>query len=118
MELSEHLHPDPNGVTDLKSLALKYLQVENAADLELTGSGRAYMPRTSNHLPIVSKVAWDQLFPGHKMPVEHKTCGVFLDVRQYLDGFTLGPGSGKVMSELIRGEESSVDLAPFKSCER
>lgn len=36
--------------------------------------------------------------------------GVFLNVRHGRDGITLGPGSGLVMSELIRGLSPSANI--------
>lgn len=114
VDLPEDLRPDPNEVTELESLASKYLHIDRDKGLKLTGSGRAYMPRTSNHLPIITKVAWNRLFLKENLPAQDTSGGVFLNVGQYLDGFTLGLASGKVMSELIRREKTSVELAPFE----
>lgn len=94
---------------------------------ELVGFGRAYMPAVPEGRPIMNRVPLSGLLT---LPRELRSGsgksgggggggdslggGVFLSFGHDLDGFTLGLGSGKVMSELILGEEPSVDMSPFR----
>ena len=84
--------------------------------VELLETGRAYRPCLEHGRPIVSKVPLDELLDvTHRGPIEARNIergGVYLNVGHGRDGITLGPGSGKVMSELIEGGKSmSADIS-------
>lgn len=111
--LPESVEMKPADREEMMRTTAEYLGLESKDDVELLASGRAYLPRTTNDLPIITKLCWNDLFPSDTDESKHHSGGVFLNLGQYLDGYTLGPGSGKVMSELIGGKEPSVDLSPF-----
>ncbi len=66
----------------------------------------------------MAQVPWQLLFPGavHQEATQRSDDlgGVFLNFGHDLNGFTLGLGSGKVMTQLILSQETSVDLFPFR----
>ncbi|KAL9075771.1 MAG: hypothetical protein Q9161_001523 [Pseudevernia consocians] len=85
-------------------------------DIEVLEVGRAYRPCLEHGRPIVSQVPLDELLGMTcRNPIERsevKRGGVYLNVGHGCDGITLGPGSGKVMSELIEGGQSmSADIS-------
>lgn len=109
--LPEYVKIEPQELKVLQKLSARYLACEHGEQWELVSSGRAYLPRTTNGIPIITKLRWGDVFPsgGDGQP----TGGVFLNFGHYLDGVTLGPGSGKLMSEIIRGVETSIDTTAF-----
>ena len=112
--LPENVKMDPMSFEELKNLSARYLRPKEAASYEILDYGRAYLPRTVNDLPIIIKLRRKDLDGSSVVDGKEAKGGVFLNFGHYLDGFTLGPGSGKVMSELIRGVETSIDLTPFE----
>ena len=85
-------------------------------DIKVLEVGRAYRPCLEHGRPIVSQVPLDELLGMTcRDPIERsevKRGGVYLNVGHGCDGITLGPGSGKVMSELIEGGQSmSADIS-------
>lgn len=117
--LPESVKLSPADLQSLKELTAKYLGLDAPGSLDVLSSGRAYMPRTTTDIPIITKLDWTDLYPSASEIKESSPedvlnqGGVYLNLGQHLDGLTLGPGSGKVMSELIGGKNTSVDLAPF-----
>jgi glycine/D-amino acid oxidase-like deaminating enzyme len=102
---------EPTDIETLKQTAAEYISWDS--DLELLDSGRAYLPKTTTGLPIITKVNWVDLFPGKFVDSGNTSGGVFLNFGHWLDGFTLAPGSGLLMSQLIRHAPTSIDLTPF-----
>ena len=78
-------------------------------EVEILKTGTAYRPCLESGRPIISQIPLEQLLGViHESPIEKREVergGVYLNVGHGRDGITLGPGSGKVMSELIRGGE-------------
>lgn len=92
----------------------------SSGDVEILEGGRAYRPCLEHGGPIVAHIPLDDLLgmthrdPGEEGDVEQG--GVFLNVGHGRDGITLGPGSGKVMSELIEGVRSiSADISGLRT---
>lgn len=104
----QFVQPTPEEIAELSSLVTDYVDLSGGR--KLVQSGRAYMPCTAHGRPIMARVPWSLLFQGED---EGNKGGIYLNFGHGLDGFTLGLGSGKVMSELILGEKTSVDLSPF-----
>lgn len=85
-------------------------------DVEVLEVGRAYRPCLEHGRPIVSQVPLDELLGMTRRDFierrEVERGGVYLNFGHGFDGITLGPGSGKVMSELIEGGQSmSADIS-------
>lgn len=85
--------------------------MQNLEDLELVDFGRAFMPAVPEGRPIMDRVPSEILGSACAL-------GVFLNFGHDLDGFTLGLGSGKVMAELVLGEQPSIDMSPFRLPQR
>ncbi|KAL8895332.1 MAG: hypothetical protein Q9207_008214 [Kuettlingeria erythrocarpa] len=109
--LPESVKLEPQELKVLQTMSARYLAREHGEQWELVSSGRAYLPRTTNDIPIITKLRWRDVYPSGGDG--QLTGGVFLNLGHYLDGFTLGPGSGKLMSEIIRGVETSIDPTAF-----
>ncbi|KAF2809093.1 FAD dependent oxidoreductase [Mytilinidion resinicola] len=104
--------PSPEEVEELKRLVSKYTHFGEHSQ-GLISSGRAYMSRTTNDLPLIMKIPWKELFPSVALSSAPSRGGLFFNFGHYLDGFTLGPGSGKVLTAMIRGKKTSIDTGPF-----
>lgn len=110
--LPECVRPSPDDIERLRSLVTSHVHLENRS---MVGCGRAFMPGVPQGRPIMAKVPWDLLSSdsGSSRHPESPN-GIYLNFGHDLDGFTLSLGSGKVMAELIQGQEPSIDLSPFK----
>lgn len=107
-------------IDSLKDLVSTYLKPLNN-HLDLVQEGAAFLPRTENGLPMISKVRWDKLMHGTcnecRLPPPERGLldvsrpstirSVFVNGGQFLDGIILTTGSGKIMSEIIKGEKPS-----------
>ena len=83
-------------------------------EVEILKTGTAYRPCLESGRPIISQIPLEQLLGvTHQSPIEKKVerGGVYLNVGHGRDGITLGPGSGKVMSELIQGGGSLAHIS-------
>ena len=81
-------------------------------DMEVLKEGRAYRPCLDHERPIIARIPLHELLGVTRQDgIEGREVeggGVYLNVGHGRDGITLGPGSGKVMSELIeRGRSVS-----------
>ncbi|KAF2835998.1 hypothetical protein M501DRAFT_1019216 [Patellaria atrata CBS 101060] len=100
---------DSKVIHESKSLTSDYIKYTPDKNLEIIASGRAYMPKTTTGIPIITELLWNGIF-GDAGPTH--ASGVFLNLGHHLDGFTLGLSSGKVMNELVFGQKTSVDVTP------
>jgi glycine/D-amino acid oxidase-like deaminating enzyme len=114
-ELADSVRPQPTEIKAMIDVAKLHLNLRPDEDLEIIYAGRCYRPRAHPNKPIIAKVEWDSLgysgslatFPSKKLPM----AGLYINTAHHSDGVTLGPGSGKVMSELLMGRETSVDIS-------
>ena len=84
---------------------MDFLAPSNNSLIEVLNVGRAYRPFLTMRRPIIAKVALHELLNKPKKTLAKgsaRTGGVFFNVGHGSSGITLGPGSGKVMSELIQ----------------
>lgn len=109
-ELAVDVHPQPTVIEAMKKLTEKVLNVPAGKSLGIFDVGRCYRPFVTQCRPIIARVPKAKLFPASS-DKEWDKGGVFLNVGHGSDGITLGPGSGKVMSELILGVEPSVNIS-------
>ncbi|KAL9124675.1 MAG: hypothetical protein Q9217_006020 [Psora testacea] len=109
-ELATDVHAQPAAIEEMKMLAGRVLNIPEGEYLEILSVGRCYRPFVKHNRPIIAKVPKTKLFPSTSGK-EWEKGGVFLNVGHGSDGITLGPGSGKVMSELIMGVRPSVDIS-------
>ncbi|CVL06785.1 uncharacterized protein FMAN_11881 [Fusarium mangiferae] len=107
--------PDNALIEEMSRLARKWLNrdcshhEEHCDDVQIVKKGRAFRPATKSELPVMSKVKPSDITPNY---TSHST-GIFVCCGHGSWGLTLGMGSGRVMSQTIRGEQSDIDLSPF-----
>ena len=114
-ETTTDVHPQSNYVRMMRKLVAQALGC-SSDDVEILEEGRAYRPCLEYGRPIIAQIPLDNLLcMEHRDPFQGKEVkrgGVYLNVGHGCDGITLGPGSGKVMSELIeRGRSTSADIS-------
>ncbi|KAI9882199.1 MAG: hypothetical protein M1823_006055 [Watsoniomyces obsoletus] len=116
---ADQVKPQPKEIEAMKRLVAQWVRLDEGESLQVLDTGRCYRPRTTLMRPIITKVPWHVLFRrmngiGHadrKLGTGNGHGGVFVNTGHDSDGITLGPGSGKVMAELIRGVPTSVDIS-------
>ncbi|KAL3458998.1 FAD dependent oxidoreductase [Aspergillus heterothallicus] len=103
-------------------------------DIEIVSAGRCYRPLAEPNRPVVTRVPWGWLGEEKRRrrhddnhhgggdrdrtsvvdgPVSPVIGGLYINTGHNSDGVTLGPGSGKLMSELLLGVETSVPAGDF-----
>lgn len=113
--------PDERMIKDLTDSARTFLNwncrcaAKHVGELQIVNKGRAFRPTTKSGLPVISEVIPSDLtsvlastFRGLK-----SSSTVFVCWGHGSYGLTLGMGTGKVMSQLIRGEKPDLDLSLF-----
>jgi len=114
-KLSTQVQAQPNAIAAMTDLSHKALDIPLNAGLEILNVGRCYRRMVEQGRPIMTKVPLSLLYERPEADQHGDrvsgTGGVYLNVGHGSDGITLGPGSGKVMSELIRGVDTSVDIS-------
>lgn len=83
---------------------------KDCAPFPILSTGRGIRPGRTSLLPIISQVPGPMISTDN---VRSEASGVFINWGHGSYGLTLGMGSGKVMSQLICGQEPDVDLRPF-----
>ncbi|KAI1115079.1 hypothetical protein F5Y14DRAFT_440819 [Nemania sp. NC0429] len=113
--------PDERMISDLVSYAQKWVNLNcdclgsHDHDIQLVAQGRAFRPATKSGLPIFDE------FPSVALTersssisrVKGSPSGVFICWGHGSYGLTLGMGSGRVMSQLMLGEEPDIDISEF-----
>ena len=112
--------PDVARIAELTGRAYRFLRIHNAGDpdafkeLEFVALGRAFRPVTLSGRPMMAMVEPDKLSHHSGLHAEGRRGNVFLCWGHGSWGLTLGPGTGKLMSQLILGEPTDLDLSPFQ----
>jgi len=112
--------PDAARIAELTGRAYRFLRVHNADDsdaleeLEVVALGRAFRPVTLSGRPMMALVESDKLSHHSGLHADGRGGNVFLCWGHGSWGLTLGPGTGKLMSQLILGEPTDLDLSPFR----
>ena len=115
-EITTEVQPQYNLVGEMAGLAAKVIDFSPDADVKVLEIGRAYRPFLQQPRPIISRIPLHKLLgrndPNLDVGHESKIGGIFLNTGHGSDGIALGPGSGKIMSEMIRGVQSlSADVS-------
>ena len=112
--------PDAAKIAELTDHAYRFLRIHNAGDpdafngLEVVALGRAFRPVTLSGRPMMAMVEPDALSYHSGLHADGRGGNVFLCWGHGSWGLTLGPGTGKLMSQLILGEPTDLDLSPFR----
>ncbi|KAI0199311.1 hypothetical protein F4808DRAFT_214239 [Astrocystis sublimbata] len=94
-------------------------------EAEPIGKGRAFRPATVSGLPVIDQVSPTDLtrntFGYNSSLVHRHASGVFVCWGHGSYGLTLGMGSGRLMSQLMRGEQLDIGVSDFtleRGCQR
>lgn len=116
--------PDEELIEDLLARAHAWLSSHCSCsdkhnhELQLLDKGRAFRPATKSGLPVLSEVESSDLTGDPMGRVQEtsestSTSGVYICWGHGSYGLTLGMGTGKLMDQLMRGEEPDLDLSLF-----
>ncbi|KAI0593542.1 hypothetical protein F4775DRAFT_597126 [Biscogniauxia sp. FL1348] len=121
--------PDEDLIDELTRYARKWINWRcscikpHTTKFELLDKGRAFRPATKSGLPVISEVPSSDLTQttaDHDQSTNGSS-GVFICWGHGSYGVTLGMGSGRLMSRLMRGETPDIDISQFslnKNCRR
>ncbi|KAF2097261.1 FAD dependent oxidoreductase [Rhizodiscina lignyota] len=106
---------DPDSIQRLKVVARNMLGLPEGEqdDLEVLREGLCFRPVTRMGTPIISRIADSKLGDGLKTKGDGNG-GVFLAAGHGPWGIALSVGTGKALSELIEGTETSADIRSLK----
>lgn len=90
---------------ELKKIASALIKSEG--DLGVVRTGLCFRPVTNSGIPILGKVADEKLGMSTRSGAEG---GVFVAAGHGPWGISLSLGTGKVMSELMLGKDTSADI--------
>lgn len=113
--------PDEALIAELSAHARRWLdwscrcREEHAGLVHVVKKGRAFRPATKSALPLMTEVESLRLTSNSKTVSDTETCSsdLFVCWGHGSYGLTLGMGSGRLMSQLMSGEEPDIDLSPF-----
>lgn len=122
--------PDEELVQELRSRAREWLNWSCTCTCEhkhddpddgfprLMAKGRAFRPATQTGLPTISAVEASKLTTDAAAVDAHRqltrlSSGVFVCWGHGSYGLTLGMGSGRLMSQLMHGDETDIDISAF-----
>ncbi|KAL3479804.1 FAD dependent oxidoreductase [Aspergillus californicus] len=125
---ADDVKAQPEQIEEIIRVARQFLSLHSEEPLEILSAGRCYRPLAEPNRPIITRVKWSLLgggdiqqqqqqqagcCPPRRLPLSPVIGGLYINTGHNSDGVTLGPGSGKLMSELILGRETSVPSADF-----
>jgi glycine/D-amino acid oxidase-like deaminating enzyme len=124
--VGEYQAPDDELVRELSDRARDWLNwacdcdkvdaTTSTHDLRILDRGRAFRPATKTGLPTISAVEASRLTDKGVLcgcQVTDSSSGVFLSWGHGSYGLTLGMGSGQLMSQLMHGDKTDIDITPF-----
>lgn len=107
--------PDQELIHEVSELARKWLNLKctrpewHCDGVQILEKGRAFRPATKSGLPVMSEVKSSDIKPKDAL----LSTGIFVCWGHGSWGLTLGLGSGRVMSQLMRGEKPDIDISRF-----
>ena len=113
--------PDERLIEELSDRARTWLNLKcgctekHVDELQLVSKGRAFRPATKSGLPVISEVTPSGLTNTATDTAQgpKSSSAVFVCWGHGSYGLTLGMGTGKLMSQLMRGEKPDLDLSLF-----
>ncbi|KAG9195996.1 hypothetical protein G6011_01117 [Alternaria panax] len=114
VEISDHRDGRINvgGYIGDAEIALQFVDFDDT-EPEVLETGRCYRPILAGGGPIIAKITMHALIgkPYSVARETHARGGVFVNTGQGTSGIRMGPGSGLVMGEIIRGLQPSADIS-------
>lgn len=113
--LGEETPPDDLQVADLLEYSRQFIRdFDDTGDendtLTVVDKGRSFRPMRQSGLPLITEIP-SQFISLIKPPKQRS--GVFVSYGHGSYGTSLGIGSGKLMAQLILGEDLDIDLSKF-----
>ncbi|RAR14368.1 fad dependent oxidoreductase [Stemphylium lycopersici] len=102
----------PVPIAEMASIASQFVDFKHGKP-EILETGRCYRPILTDGRPIIAEIPTHTL-TGRAYNAAHGArlrSGVFVNTGQGTSGICMGPGSGLVTSELIRGLQPSADIS-------
>ena len=104
---------DPAAVELLRTVSSRLLRApDDEVDLEVVREGFCHRPVTPSGVPFLARIPDATL--GHRCSTRIVGGGVFVGAGHGPWGISLALGSGKVLSHLIEGSPTSIDVKPFE----
>lgn len=113
-KLGQTPEPDQVSLDKLHANAVTFLKHEQGGDHELhvLSQGRSYRPTTRTGMPIIAGVPAGRLSTGGSVrPLNSVRKSVFINSGHGSHGLLLGMGSGKLMSQMLLGEKTDIDVS-------
>lgn len=98
-DFADEVKAQPRAVAALEDLCARTLNLAGGETVEVIRAGRSYRPVVEMGRPIITQLVLERLM-GPKKVSSNIKAAFFLNTGHGSDGITLGPGSGKVMSDL------------------
>ena len=99
--------PLPDHIAKLKVVAQQLVGTE---ELEVVKEALCYRPVTNSGLPIIERIKDEDLGDGEMKTLKGGEGGVFVATGHGPWGISLSLGTGKVVSEMVRGVELSASV--------
>ncbi|KAL8813238.1 MAG: hypothetical protein Q9200_000422 [Gallowayella weberi] len=106
-DLGEVPKPDPASLAKLKAYSDNILKHPQNG-LRVISQGRSYRPENRRQVPVIAGIPASQLSASRHR--DGKT-SVYINLGHGSYGVTLGMGSGKVMSQLVLGKKTDVNVS-------
>ncbi|KAI4913367.1 hypothetical protein J4E85_010821 [Alternaria conjuncta] len=104
--------PQAASIAVMKEIASQFVDIDDI-ELAVLETGRCYRPILAEGRPIIAKIPMRTLMGklSNAAREPYMPGGVYVNTGQGTSGICMGPGSGLVMSELIRGLQPSADVS-------
>lgn len=109
-DFADDVEAQPAAVAAMKDLCARTLDLAEDEAVDVISVGRSYRPVVELRRPIITQLSLERLMGPQKVPSNIKGA-FYLNTGHGSDGITLGPGSGKVMSDLIYGRKPAANIS-------
>jgi glycine/D-amino acid oxidase-like deaminating enzyme len=109
-DFADDVQAQPAAVAAMKELCARTLDLAEDEPVQVFAAGRCYRPLVEMRRPVITELALERLMGPHKVPSNIRA-GFYLNTGHGYDGITLGPGSGKIMSDIIYGRKPAADVS-------
>ena len=113
--VGETAPPSKEAIVNMMGHAEKFLKHGDgkACRLRVASIGRAFRPDRQSGLPVIAAVPRSMLAANQDEAFDDNTSTIFLCSGHGHYGVTLGLGSGRLMSQIVLGVKTDIDLSLF-----